>query len=535
MSRRFMSSGTVSDIGALLWTSSSPPKSNSMHAAPSAPHRGSLWSPLRTWALLALALSALGAPASATQDLSLARLFGDGMVLQRGAEARIWGRARPGATVIVRGEWSAEGARAGEEPRPYEEAQAVADESGRWSVLLPTPKAGSDTGARFSARSGDGEVTVRNVLIGEVWFCSGQSNMEWELKKSILAARNRSGLPADVLAPARPNIRYFKARRRASAAREDDLDSGEWRPVEGSAGLDCTAVGYFFGVALQDALDVPIGLIDATWGGTRAEAWTPLDEVKSIPRHAASLDAAREGSTTRHTPSALWNGMVAPIAPFSRRGVIWYQGEANREHATEYATLFPLLIRAWRREFGAPELPFYFAQIAPYDYGDSTQDDDNLGMLRLAQTAALELPATGMAVTADVGNPADIHPKNKWAVGARLALHALHSVYGVKGVVAESPAATRAVPEGKLLRVEFKNAAGGLEPRGELLHFEVSQDGLAFHPASARIGEDGSTVVLESKFVENPRAARYLWSDSAGATLFGGTGLPAAPFRVDAP
>lgn len=658
-------------------------------------HRTALLSAFALATTLAVAPPTAAAPPAPQdpalpRDLALARIFGDGMVLQQQASIPIRGYAAPHAAVTVRTSWGAT-------------VEAVADAWGHWRAMLETPAAGDPV--RITVEAGEESVTLEDVLLGEVWLCSGQSNMEWPVRKSILRAREESGLPEDVLTLERPRIRYFNVPNVADTEPRSDLGGGTWRAVDGTEGLECTAVGYFFAVALEDALDVPIGLVDASWGGTPAESWTPHDAVVAFPRHAAVLrnlegrernemalakqwageladcassapktpgaaasspatdpgpppsytaagfgehdgaawyhvrfevpadfdttdavlrlpafddldvtwlDDAIVGVTLEtdawarrrdyplptgaiapgahtltvlcidtgglggpngdlavridaaggtldlpaafqvvrgpsleelppvpvrrrldaHTPAALWNGMIAPLLPFTFRGVLWYQGEANKDEPHHYRELFASMIGAWRAELGVPELPFFFAQIAPWNYGDSTQDDDDLGELRLAQADALALPATGMAVTADVGNPKDIHPRNKWAVGARMALQARAKVYGEEGLDPEPPTAVRAVPQGAALRVEFAHTGGALRASGDLDHFQISGDGHAYHPATARIVDGG--VTLSSPFVEAPRAARYLWSDDAAATLFGAQGLPAAPFRITA-
>ena len=367
-----------------------------------------------------------------------------------------------------------------------------------------------------------------------------RSNMEWSLAGSLDAARDSSGLPGDLLALERPLIRTFKVPHRMAMQPQRDLDGGAWLRLDGPRGLECTAVGYFFAARLQAELDVPIGLVDATWGGTPAESWTPIAALTGFARHASPPGADAKGpkeqsSPKKDGPSSLWNGMVAPIVPFSFKGVIWYQGEANREHAAEYETLFPALIGAWRNAFAAPLLPFLFVQIAPFNYGDSAEDDDDLGRLRLAQARALELPAAGMAVTADIGNPRDIHPKNKWTVGERLALQALAKVYGRADIHCEPPTASEAVALGSVLEVKFDHAHEGLEAPTKLRDFELSADGTVFHRARARLSETGTSVLIDCELVPNPRAARYLWSDENPATLFGSTGLPTAPFWISLP
>ncbi|MEM9799352.1 MAG: sialate O-acetylesterase [Planctomycetota bacterium] len=473
---------------------------------------------------LALFLAALSCELANAGELRLPSLFSDGAVLQQRATVAVWGWAEPGDEVSVSASWSEDGG-----------ATVVsADANGRWTADVTTPTAGGPH--RLEITCGDETATVDDVLVGEVWLCSGQSNMEWTLDKTIEATRRDADLPPATLALERQRIRFFDVPRTAALSPQPDVDALWWN-AHGEDTLRCSAVAYFFAARLQDDLDVPVGLVVSAWGGTTAQAWMSRDIVSGFPDHAAAIERAVQADNgeppSQRVPASLYNGMIEPLAPYGIRGVIWYQGESNRIRAQEYRTLFPALIVNWRERWGNDALPFHCVQLAPFDYGEGDAGDLTALVREAQQHASDSLPHVGLALTADVGNPGDIHPLNKWAVGDRLARLALVDPYGVEGIVSRGPAFRRAVPSGRELRIEFDHVHGGLALRGESLdHFEVAGADGAFVPARARIAEDGESVVLTSLDIDAPTRARYLWNDAAEATLMSVSGLPAAPFRT---
>jgi sialate O-acetylesterase len=405
-------------------------------------------------------------------------------------------------------------------------------------------------------------VRVRDVLVGDVWLCGGQSNMAFTVYRGLNAN-------AEIGAANFPLIRHFLVPRRVAEKPAEDAP-GVWQVCHPDAAADFTGVGYFFARDLFLRHGVPIGLVNSTWGGTQVESWMneaawhrdpaadgiqrrweqrlvaypekQADYKARVAEWQAKADAARvkgeafdlpapleaEGQGSRWQPAGLYNAMIAPLVPVYFRGVIWYQGEANAPRAAEYASLFKGLIAQWREDFGA-DLPFYFVQLANHDrQSDKTQV--TWAYLREAQMAALALPATGMVVSIDIGDVQDVHPKNKQEVGRRLALLARHHLEG-EPVNFSGPVFQSARREGRALRVAFAHGTG-LNSRGApIVGVEVAGPDRKFVAASARI--DGETLVVEAESVSEPVAVRYAWHNFPTACLFGGDGLPAAPFRSE--
>jgi sialate O-acetylesterase len=405
---------------------------------------------------------------------------------------------------------------------------------------------------------------VQDVLVGEVWLASGQSNMEWPVANSADAER-------EIAAARFPLIREFDVTNTV-ADQPADTVAGEWRLCSPETAGRFSAIGYYFARSLHRRLGVPIGILNSTWGGTAIEAWTDLVTLQSTsawpaidtrwqqamaehPERVANHPAERAawqqadaqaratktlnplpwprppaGPGTPYALSGLFNGMIAPLQPYALRGVLWYQGESNWRRPAEYAGLFPALIQAWRAQWGREELPFYFVQLANFTVGDDPTDR-GWAWLREAQTRALALPNTGMVVTLDIGDPKDIHPRNKQEVGRRLALLARAQVYDLP-VDWSGPQFASAQREGAALRVRFTHVADGLTTEQKPPQaFEVAGADRKFFPATARLDRD--TVIVSAPEVPEPVAVRYAWSNNPGANLFNGTGLPAAPFRSD--
>jgi sialate O-acetylesterase len=630
-------------------------------------------------------------------EVRLPAIIGDNMVLQQGTKVRIWGNAKAGERVTVTFQ--------------NKPAETVADAQGRWQIFLGPLKSGGP--AELTVK-GDNTLTIKNVLVGEVWLCSGQSNMEWPLANTIGAT--------ETLAHANyPEIRMFRVEHHTSAEPLTDLE-GHWIVTTPDEAAHFTAVGYFFGRDLYERLKVPIGLINSSWGGTPAEAWTSHDALVSSPelkpildRYESSLnmlpqakeayaqalarweeknlyidagnkgealgyadpatstadwskmdlpqqfetagllidgavwfrrvlelpeswagkdlvlnltpiddqdityfngkkvgsigretpnsymvprkyvvpgslvhggrnviavrvfDSAGEGGFSRggamsigpnegevislrgawdykvelalepkhpdwgsrpeavgvsnqNNPSVLYNAMIAPLVPFAIRGAIWYQGESNAGRAYQYRTLFPIMIRNWRSAWGH-DFPFYFVQLANWHANKAEPDESDWAELREAQTMTLREPQTGMAVTIDIGDENDIHPRNKLDVGRRLAAWALAGTYGEK-VIPSGPLFDRFTVEGDRVRIRFKHGVGlKTSDGGPVKGFAIAGEDRRFVWADARI--DGDAVVVSSPKVLKPVAVRYGWADNPIANLYNGAGLPASPFRTD--
>jgi sialate O-acetylesterase len=486
-----------------------------------------------------LAASVLLAPA-AQADVKPHALCSDGMVLQQKLEARIWGTADPGekVTVSFRGQT----------------ASATADDKGNWLVTLkPT-----DAGGPFPMTiAGKNTLNYKDVLVGEVWVCSGQSNMEWSV-----GGCDKGDKDYATAAPHNAMLRLFHAKK-APTARPQTETGGTWTEADAKVIPGWTAVGYFFGRNLQETQKVPVGLIQSAWGGTRAEAWTSPEALQSNPMYRAEIDNFLKATETgnkgvnANSPSALYNGMIRPLLNYRIRGAIWYQGESNAPKAHAYRTLFPLMIDDWRGQWKEGDFPFYFVQLAPFLPIAKQPGPSTWAELREAQAMTLKLKNTGMAVITDLGSEYDIHPTPKRPVGERLALIARAKVFGEK-VEYSGPVYQGLKVDGNKAIVSFDHAGGGLvakemaptlerkDKNGQvraawrakenaesapLVGFAVCGQDQVFHAAKAQIA--GNTVVVTCDTVPAPVAVRYGWADHPLCNLFNRAGLPASPFRTD--
>ncbi|MBM4018526.1 MAG: sialate O-acetylesterase [Planctomycetes bacterium] len=509
---------------------------------------------MRTVARLLLAAILPAVLAAGSQaDVRLPAVIGQNMVLQADIQAPIWGWADPGEKVAV-----TLGGR---------KAEAVADSAGKWQVRLAAMKASAEP--QELSVAGKNTLKLANILVGEVWICSGQSNMAFAVRGAINGQQE--------IADAKyPKIRLFKVANVTAGEPAADV-KGQWVECSPETAGDFSAVGYFFGRELAKALGVPVGLVHTNWGGTPAEAWTsrqgfeanpdlkPIldrfqESLANYPKaladweknkekriadwKAAAAKAKAEGKqpprqpqppadprTSPHAPSSLYNGMIAPLIPLGIRGAIWYQGESNAGRPYEYRKLFPAMIQDWRNHWGQGDFAFLFVQLANFMARKDEPAESNWAALREAQTMTLALPRTGMACIIDVGEANDIHPKNKQDVGRRLALAALAGTYG-KDVVYSGPMYESMKVEGDKVRLAFRHIGGGLAAKGDkLTGFAVAGKDRKFAWADARI--EGNTVVVSAKDVPEPVAVRYAWADNPDSSLYNKADLPAVPFRTD--
>jgi sialate O-acetylesterase len=490
------------------------------------------------------ALLTLCALSACTQaSVRLPSLISDHMMLQRDQRIRIWGKADPGEAVSV--------------TFRSQTVSTQTDPLGRWSVFLPPGAAGGPFELNVK---GTNTLTVRDVLVGDVWVGSGQSNMVWEVRQSDNAQK-------EIAEANHPTIRIFEVALKSSDVPLDDV-TGSWKAVTPESIANFSAVGYFFARHLQQRLKIPIGVVQSAWGGTPADAWTSLMALSSDPallvswnewakalaaypdeqikyeqrlaewelaaskakaegKPAPGKPGAPQGPGHQWTPGGLYNAMIAPLVPMGIKGVIWYQGEsnANDRRAPVYQRLFETMIRDWRSAWGQGDFPFLFVQLANYAKVPTTTA---WPIVRNAQFRTLGLANTGMAVTIDIGNPDDIHPTNKQDVGTRLALAARAVAYGEK-LIYSGPTFRQAIPEGKQLRIVFDHVGTGLVAKGDLKGFQIAGADGKLLPANAKI--EDNTVVVWADEVASPRVAAYAWSNSPEATLFNNQGLPASPFK----
>ncbi|GGK87809.1 sialate O-acetylesterase [Rufibacter glacialis] len=453
---------------------------------------------------LLLGMLLTGATTSA-EAVSLPAIIGHHMVLQRNAEVTIWGWGKTGEEITVTGSWDSQ------------PVKTKANTQAKWSVTLQTSAA---PGPHTVTVQGYNTLVLEDVLLGEVWLCSGQSNMEWSASMGIDNADQHTKEATY------PSIRFFQVGHRTADAPQLDVQ-GQWVVCTPETMKYFSAVGYFFGREIHQKLNVPVGLINSSWGGTPAEVWLSSEAIASSPVLAEAAAKRKEVEWGPVQPAKAYNAMIAPLIPFRLAGALWYQGESNTDAPEVYAQMLPALIQDWRTAW-KNEFSFYFAQIAPYTYGGA----EEWPRLAEAQLKTLRVPNTGMAVLHDIGNVNDIHPRNKLDVGKRLAGLALNKTYGQKEVPASGPIYREMKKEGNKIRLYFDHADQGLMAKGkELTHFEIAGEDQRFVPAQARI--DGKTLVVSAKEVKNPVAVRMGWSNTATPNLYNKAGLPASTFRTD--
>lgn len=481
---------------------------------------------------------------SAFADVRLPSIFSDHMVLQRGQQNPIWGQAEAGESiqVTINGQTH----------------RTTADASGKWRIELEPMEAGGPYALTVSARN---TITFAEVLVGEVWMCSGQSNMQWDLQKTNHAE-------VEIVSANRPQIRLLTVPHRGTQEPQNDFD-GEWVVCTPESIRDFSAVGYLFGRRLQDTLNVPIGLIDNAWGGSSAEAWVPTELLESDPAfaphakrvqaeaaaytgemHAARMaeyqawiDAGQPSPWQRrpgdprsdqHRPGNIYNGMLYPTIGYGMRGVIWYQGESNAGRAEGYTDLMVKVIRNWREVWGQGDFPFYWVQLADFGAETDTPQPGGWAYLREAQTRTLDrLENVGEAVIIDVGEGRDIHPRDKQTVANRLVRHALVKDYGYT-MASESPRYKEMAPQDAAILLTFDHTEEGLYAfEREAIHgFTLAGEDQVFVNAEAKIVGKNQLKVW-SEAVPEPVAVRYGWADNPVVNLYDRNGLPVTPFRTD--
>jgi sialate O-acetylesterase len=469
---------------------------------------------------LALSLALAGRLPARTEQatankLAVASMFSDHMVLQRDMKAPIWGTAAPGSKVSVKLD-------------DHEAKTAEADADGQWKVALDPLEAGGPH--ELTVTAGEDSLKLTDILVGEVWVASGQSNMEWSVARS-------KDPDTEIAVADWPDIRFIDVPNQTGDKPRDSFESAGWQVCKPETIPQFSAVAYYFARDLHEKLNVPIGLVGCNWGGTRMEAWTSRDALKASPTFAPLIakadappgspqDQEYRKQQPQNQPAALFNGMTSTVIPYAIRGVIWYQGEGNAPQHEQYAELSKLMIADWRNRWGQGEFPFLLVQLAAYEPGG-----DNWPFLREAQFQTLEVPNTGMAVAIDIGDKTDIHPKNKQDVGARLALAARGVAYG-EDIEYSGPVYRDMKIDGSEVRLSFDHIGGGLKAKSEPLKgFAVAGADGKFVLAEAKV--DGAQVIVSSPAVAEPKAVRYNWAAFPDGNLYNVDGLPAVPFRTD--
>lgn len=456
----------------------------------------------------------IAAATTASAKVTLPKIFASGMVMQQETKANLWGEAKANATVKITASWN------------KKTVSVKADSDGKWKTSIETPAAGGPYSISFN----DGEKTqLDNILVGELWICSGQSNMEMPMK----GFKNQpvENAVEDILHSGDSQMRLFTVKRTSKFAPVDDV-VGNWKEACPESVRDFSATAYYFGRELRRMLNVPVGLIVTSWGGSSCEAWMNRDWLKAFPQ--IELPASQETiKSPNRTATVLYNGMLKPLIGVSMRGVIWYQGEENVSRSSYYADLFTRMIKGWRDEWQEGDFPFYFCQIAPYDYSIIKWEQYNSAFLREQQAKAESMSQNvGMACLMDAGLEYGIHPRKKQLAGMRLALLALNKTYGIKGITSETA---------RYKDVEFKNdtAVVTFERAGMWLYgknglksdlIEIAGEDHVFHPAKSWIIH--SKLYAKSDEVKKPVAVRYAFKDWADGDLFC-DGLPVSSFRSD--
>ena len=502
--------------------------------------------------ILIMLIGAVHITANVFANVKLPAIFSDKMVLQQQSKVAVWGWADPGERIIIIGNWSAKS------------VSVTADASGNWKGWLQTPKAGGPYKVKIT---GNNSVELNDVLLGEVWVCSGQSNMVFSLKSSYNA--NEEIQKADY-----PNIRYFSVKRQYGMQEFKDAPGSAWEKTSSETAPSFSAVAYYFAKKIHKYLNVPVGIVYAAWGGTPAEAWTPKDVLLSdnslsvyIDRWKKIHENVGKDSVEYHIalrrweknkihpdstkikkpsepqtliyykrpwrePGVLFNGMINPVIPYGIKGFLWYQGESNIGYANEYYHLSGAMINSWRSKWNSLNLPFYFVQLPAFGYNNL----DAAARLRESQYQVTEkVPNTGMAVTLDVGNMKDIHPTRKKEVGERLALIALAKNYGAKKIIYKGPEYKKVYTEKGKVIIEFDTYDSALKMHGDTLKgFEIgytlpNSDSMIYVHADAKI--ESNKVIVWNYKVKQPLEVRYAWLLIGEANLFNKEGLPAFPFR----
>jgi sialate O-acetylesterase len=437
-------------------------------------------------------------------NISLPEIFSDNMVLQQKSDVILWGWAKTGETVTIKGDWM------------DQDITTKASNQGTWRITLKTPLAGGPYNIHIK---GNNELILKNVLIGEVWLCSGQSNMEMSAQWGI------NNADEEIQNADWPTIRLFTVNAATSGYPQDHL-SGKWVVCTPEEMKTFSAIGYFFARKLNKELGVPVGVINSSWGGTAAESWMPEEVIQKDDFLRAAAAKQKPVPWGPVEPARIYNAMISPLIPFRIAGVLWYQGEANTINAYAYKEMLTALIKSWRSKWEY-DFPFYYAQIAPYKYGNPFEGVE----VRDAQRKVLEVPNTGMVVLSDLCDTLNIHPKNKQDAAMRLANLALNRTYK-KSIPEDSGPLYKSMTIDKNKAIISFDHCEGLHAIGDkLTYFEIAGENKVFYPAEAKIKDQ--QVIVQSKMVKTPVSVRFAWKNTAIPNLFNTANLPASCFTTE--
>ncbi len=446
----------------------------------------------------------------AQSALRLPDILGDHMLLQKDTEVKFWGWANPRSEIKIVTDWN------------NDTLRTTASNKAKWETLLKTPKAGGPYSIQVLA--GEEAVTIADVMIGELWICSGQSNMEYSV--------NRGVIDAEAAMPDSQNnqIRFFFVEKATADYPQDEL-TGHWEVCGPESMRKFSSVGYFFGRKLNEELTVPVGLINSNWGGTPVETWIPKDEIEDLEKVQAEAQNLNDSEGWDRDIATTYNAMIHPLTKMGIAGTIWYQGESNTPNANSYSALFTSMIKGWRGKF-EKEFPFYYVQIAPFQgYGVPF----SAAIVREQQQKASSLENTGMVVISDlVDDVDDIHPRYKKEVGNRLANIALAENYDKETPKYRFTTLKEQNIKGSSIRISFDDVGEGLIVQGKRIEaLEIAGEDEIFYPANGKISKDTKTLLVKSKDVKKPLYVRYMFGNGSIGNLFDKSGLPVAPFRTD--
>ena len=444
-------------------------------------------------------------------DVKLPEILSSNMVLQRNTNVILWGWADANEKVYIEASWL------------KESLNIQADKSGNWKIEVKTTNSKEPQTIKFKGE--ESTILLDNVLFGEVWLCSGQSNMRQPLKG--YKGQPVFGGAMAIAKSTNSKLRLFSIKENASGEPLDSLMGHTgWSESSPSSSKDFSAVAYFYGKQLQETLDVPVGLIMSSWGGTPIQPWISKESLSSYKK----VDLKEVNP--RRLPTAIFNAMINPITKFAIKGVLWYQGEANRKEPNVYRELFPVMVKDWRKHWDIGDFPFYYVQIAPYQYNSQV----NSAFLREAQfLSQKDIPNSGMAILMDIGDKEYIHAPQKKEVANRLLLHALSKTYGMVGIESEGPAyKSQQLTDSSSIVINFYNVENGIytPEKGIVNDFEIAGEDRVFHKAETRIIK-GSQIEVWNDSVKEPVAVRYAWKNYVKGSLYNTNMLPASSFRTD--